>query len=239
MTISTVRTNNPDIAAVLRMAYRRCGLLNEHQDLDEAKSKVGREELDALIDYLQIEGIASRARATELTTLAAGVRDYTLNAATLDVEGDGSFIAAGQDVERAAGETPIQPLTIQEWQSLTAKEATGRPFRYYLDRTADLLVVKLWPIPSASENGASIRWVTHRLSADNNVGSNTIDKERFWRDYLVWAMAERLAFAYSIPGSIRMELGRKAEVALGKCRAAAAPQNPTDFYLGHRTPWTI
>ena len=237
MTVSTSRTYNPDISAILRMAFRRAGLLNEHQDLDEAKSKVGREELDSLIDFLQVDGLAARTRTFETITLVSGTRDYTLSASTLDVEGDGAFIAVGQTVDAASGETPVQAMTIQEWQGLSSKSATGRPFRYYLDRTSDLLVVKLWVTPSASENGASIRFVVNRLSADNMVGSNTVDKERFWRDYIVWAMAERLAFAYSIPGSLRMELGRKAEAALGKCRGAAAPQTPTDFHLGHRTGW--
>lgn len=238
MTISTSRTGNPDIAAILRMAFRRCGLLNEWQDLDEAKSKVGREELDALIDFLQVDGIASRARTFEVITLVSGTRDYTLSASTLDVEGDGAFIPAGETVDAASGETPIVPMTIQDWQGLSAKDATGRPFRYYLDRTQDLLVVKFWVTPGESEDGASVRFVVHRLSADNTVGSNTVDKERYWRDYLVWALAERLAFAYSIPGSLRLELGRKAMDALAKCRGAAAPQNPTDFILGHPTPWS-
>lgn len=238
MTVSTSRTYNPDISSILRMAFRRCGLLNEHQDLDEAKSKVGREELDALIDFLQVDGLAARARTFEVITLVSGTRDYTMSASTLDVEGDGAFIAAGETVDSASGETPIQAMTIQEWQGLSSKDATGRPFRYYLDRTSDLLVVKFWVTPGATEDGASVRFVVERLSADNLVGSNTVDKERYWRDYLVWAMAERLAFVYSIPGSLRMELGRKAEQALGKCRGAAAPQTPTDFYLGHRTGWS-
>jgi hypothetical protein len=238
MTVSTTRTYNADIAAVLRMAFRRCGLLNEHQDLDEAKSKVGREELDALIDFLEVEGIAARQRTFETITLVSGTRDYTLSATTLDVEGDGAFIAVGQDVDAAAGETVVQPMTIQDWQTLPAKNATGRPFRYYPDRTSDQIVVKLWATPGDTEDGASVRFVVHRLSADNLNGSNTVDKERYWRDYLVWALAERFAFAYSIPGSLRMELGRKAEAALGKCRGAAAPTNPTDFRLGHRTGWS-
>lgn len=238
MTVSTSRTYNPDISAILRMAFRRCGLLNEHQDLDEAKSKVGREELDALIDFLQVDGIAARDRTFEVITLVSGTRDYTLSTSTLDVEGDGAFIAVGETVDSASGETPILAMTIQEWQGLSAKDATGRPMRYYLDRTSDQLVVKFWSTPGASEDGASVRFVIQRLSADNLVGSNTIDKERYWRDYLVWAMAERLAFAYSIPGSLRMELGRKAEQALGKCRGAAAPQTSTDFHLGHRTGWS-
>lgn len=238
MTVSTSRTYNPDISSILRMAFRRCGLLNEHQDLDEAKAKVGREELGTLIDSLQIDGVAARTRTFEVITLTSGTRDYTLGASTLDVEGDGAFIAAGETVDAASGETPIQAMTIQEWQGLPAKDATGRPFRYYLDRTSDLLVVKFWVTPGAAEDGASVRFVVQRLSADSLVGSDTVDKERYWRDYIVWRLAEVLAFNYSIPGSLRMELGRKAQSALALCRSAAAPQTPTDFHLGHRTGWS-
>lgn len=237
MTVSASRIYNFNIAATLRMAFRRAGLLNEHQDLDEAKSKVGREELDVLVGFLQVDGIAARTRTFEVITLTSGTRDYTLDASTLDVEGDGAFIAAGETVDAASGETPIQAMTIQEWQGLSAKDATGRPMRYYLDRTSDILVVKFWTTPGTAEDGASVRFVVNRLAAGNLNGSNTIDKEPYWREYLVWAMAERLAFVYSIPGSLRMELGRKAEATLGKCRGAAAPQTPTDFTLGHRTGW--
>lgn len=238
MTISTDRTYNPDIGAVLRMAFRRAGILNEYQTLSPAQATTGREDLESLVEHLQVEGVAARVRTFELVTLVSGTRDYTLTASTLDVEGDGAFIPAGETVDAAAGETPIQPMTIQEWQSLSTKDAQSRPFRYYLDRTADLLVVKFWPTPSDAETGASVRFVVNRLRANNLDANATMDLERYWREYIIWALAERIAFSRSRNMGRVAYCAQRAEQVLKRCRSAAAPQVATGFRLGHRTAWS-
>lgn len=238
MTVSTTRTNNPDIAALLRDAFMGCGVVNEYQDLSPAQATRGRSILDKLIDHLQVEGIAARTRPFETLTLVSGTRDYLLATSTLDVEGDGAFIDVGQDVDAASGETPVIAMTTQEWQGLSSKDATGRPMRYWVDRTTDTLSVSFWPTPAVAETGASVRFVVHRLRADNMNGAATVDLERYWHEYIQWALMERIALAYSLNMNRVGYFAQRAEQILAKCRSAAAPTVATGFMVGHSTPWS-
>lgn len=239
MTISTSRTNSPNIATLLRDAFMGCGVLNEYQELTAAQATRGRAILEKLVDHLQVEGVAARTRPFETLTLVGGQRDYTLDESTLDVEGDGAFIDASEtDINAASGETPVIALTTQEWQGLSSKDAQGRPMRYWVDRTADTLSVSFWPTPSLVEDSAHVRFVVHRLRADNLNGSATVDFERYWLEYIHWCLMERIAFGYSLNmGRVSYAASRAAEI-LQKCRSAAAPTVATGFSVGHSTPWS-
>lgn len=239
MTVSTSRTNNPDITTIIRDAFMGCGILNEHQELSPAQATRGRAILEKLVDHLQVEGVAARTRPFETLALASGTRDYDLSTSTLDVEGDGAFIDASvADIEAASGETPVIAMTTQEWQGLTSKDATGRPMRYWVDRTGDTLSVSFWPTPADAEDGAHVRFVVHRLRADNLNGASTVDFERYWLEYIHWALMERFALAYSLNMSRVDYAANRAREILQKCRSAAAPTVATGFMVGHRTPWS-
>lgn len=238
MTISTSRTENPSIAKLARITFRRTGLLNEHQQVPPEKMVVFREELDLLVDHLAVEGVASRARPFEYITLVAGQRDYPLAESTLDVEGDGMFIQPGQELTAAAGETPLNAMTTQEWHGLNSKDAEGRPFRYWVDRTGDTLSVSLWPTPTASEASGSVRFVVHRMRADNMHGQATVDFERYWLEYIVTQMCVKMGQCYTLNLGRINDFRMEGVALLGKCRSASAPTKPTSFMIGHRTGWS-
>lgn len=232
MTVSNTSTYNPDIGTLFLAAHELCGIVNEHQALSEAQVGRSRRQLDLLIDHLQAEGVAARTRLFTTIVLVSGQRDYTLEATVLDVEGGAAFIPAGQVVTAASGETPLQPMPLHEWQELSAKNATGRPFRYYPNRNGEQIVVSLWPTPDAASADASVRFVAHRLRADSNDANATADFEPYWRQYLVFMLGSRLARSYSLH-DVAANLAAEARPMLEKCRAAAAPQDTTDFVLGH------
>lgn len=238
MTVALTRTRNPDIAAIIRGAYRRAGLLNEDQELSEARARVGREELDDLLEHLQTEGVPARSQTFELVQLVAGQRDYPLDASTLDVRDNGAYIAPGDDPERANAETIVAPMTIQEWQVISAKDADGIPFKYFTDRSTDTLTVRLWMVPGAGEAGGYIRFIVERLAADAMDGNATVDKERYWieclKSGLAWAFARNGSLN---PGRIAQHKADFRE-QLEKCRAKAAPTVASGFRMGHRTPWS-
>lgn len=238
MTISTTRTRNPTVAGIVRSAYRRAGLLNEAQELSEERARVGREELDDLIEYLATEGVAAKSQTTELVTLVSGTRDYTLSAVVLDVRDNGAYIAPGESLARANAETMVLPLTVQEFQNLGAKDATGTPFRYYVDRSGEDIVVTFWPTPGDTEAGGSVRFIIERLRADVMNGNATIDMERYWVECVKIGLAKRLAQSNSLNPSRINQLGMDFAEALAKCRSKASPQVPTSFRVGHRTPWS-
>lgn len=237
MTIGTTATYNPSIGTLFLLAHELCGVVNEHQSLTEAQIARCRRMMDLLVRYLQAEGVAARTREFVYVTLVSGTATYTLGETVLDVEGNSAFIPAGQPLTAAAGETVIQPMTMQAYQELSAKNATGRPFQSWTNRNADQIRLTFWPTPGVAENGASVRVVAHRLRADNTDTNATPDSEGYWNQYVTFMLGSYLARSYSlheIAGSLAMQ----ATPMLEKIRAAAAPQDATDFMLGHSGGYT-
>lgn len=232
VTVSASSTYNPDIGTLLLAAHEMCGVINENQSLSPAQVARGRRQLDLLVDFLQTEGVAARTRVFAFVTLESGIAEYTLGPTTLDVEGSASYVPAGQPATAANGETVLLPLPLREWSELSAKDAAGRPTRYYPDRSADQIVVRFWPIPTDAEAGAQVRFVSHRLRADNLDAAATADVERYWNQYLVIMLGARLARSYSMH-DVAASLIAESKPILEKCRAAAAPQDTTDFVLGY------
>lgn len=232
MTIGTTATYNPSIGTLFLLAHELCGVVNEHQQLTEAQIARCRRMMDLLVRYLQAEGVAARTREFAYVTLASGTATYTLGETVLDVEGNGAFIPAGQPLTAAAGETILQPMTMQAYQELSSKNATGRPFQSWTNRNADQITITLWPTPGAAEAGASLRLVTQRLRADNVDTNATPDSEGYWNQYLAFMLGSYLARSYSMH-EIASSLAMQATPMLAKIRAAAAPQDTSDFVLGH------
>lgn len=237
MTIGATTTYNPSIGTLFLLAHELCGVVNEHQSLTEAQIARCRRMMDMLVRYLQAEGVAARTREFVYVTLVSGQATYTLGETVLDVEGTGAFIPAGQPLSAAAGETVVQPMTMQAYQELSSKDATGRPFQMWANRNADQITVTLWPTPGATEDGANLRLVSHRLRADNVDTNATPDSEGYWNQYLTFMLGSYLARSYSLP-EIASSLAIQAGPFLAKIRAAAAPQDTTDFVLGHSGGYT-
>lgn len=232
MTISTSRTFEFDVAAIVKLAYQTAGLLSIHQAVNAQQAQHGMDMLDLLVKSTQTMGLFAKTIAFYDLQLLAGVRSYPLAASVLEAQGDGSFIAVGQSLTAASGETPVKMVSREEWQALSAKDADGRPTMYFVDRTASEATVYFWPTPDAA-NAGTVRLQTHRLRADTREGGVTLEFEPYWQEYFVCALGAKLALTHSKNlGKVKF-LEERADEYLERCRAQAQQRGSQQFVVAH------
>lgn len=233
MTVSSSSTVEFDISKVAKLAYQMAGIVSVYSGLTTQQATHAQDLLELITKTAQTFGMMARTAQLYNLTLTASVSAYTLPQSILDVLEDGAFIDPSQNVNAASGETPVRAISRETWQGLSAKDATGRPTLYFPDRTADALVLNIWPTPDA-QNAGTIRLQTHRLRADVIDGSATLDFEVYWTEYFVAELGARLALSHSMSGERVSMLKREAADKLEKCRAYSNQHVDQQFVLSHR-----
>jgi hypothetical protein len=196
----------------------------------------GRNFLDSVLDEISSEGVQARLVDFQNVTLTADVSDYTLGESTIEVVGDGAYIAAGQSLTAAEGETPVKPVDRETWQAYSSKNATGRPVSYYAHHgtTGYQITLKIWPRPTEA---GTIRFQTLRAPADTLDGSSTLDMHEFWIQCIVWELAHQLAVAQSLPITRCKYLAEIAQSKRTKARTWSGQKEDTIVQMGHQTGW--
>lgn len=239
MTVSTTSSFEFNIGQIVLMAYRDSGLVSIYQaNLSDPQMSDGLDKLTRITTDAQSRGMF--ARTTVLQTvepLEEGVDTYNLSADTLDVIGPAMY-ADPQQSDPAESETMVTAISKEKWHQLGTKATESRPTMFYVDRTLDLLSVRIWPIPGATEAGGKIRLQTHRFRADVRDPSATVDFERYWTDYLVAELAAKLAISNQLPMERVQLLRGIASSKLGECRSASREKVNHQISIGHRSQWS-
>lgn len=230
MTVSSSTTYEPDVKEVVTHAFRKAGLMDFRETLatvDPAFSSHGRKALERIIDELPVHGIFARAVPLVDVDIVAGTQEYTLSSSYLDVVNDAMFLSDAQ----GEGQTLVKQIAREDWQVITNKDSSGRPARFYVDRTGDLKIL-LWPVPSEA---GTLTVEAHRLLADVQDENATVDLQRYWMDYLVHALAHQLATDSSVEMPRVLYLGKLAQMKLRQCRRYARQREVPRTRLHHPT----
>lgn len=230
-------TTEFSVSKLCALAYRQCAIIGPYQSPSTQQIQAAIDVFSFVNDDLQAEGLVARVVEFRNVTMTQNVSQYTMATDVIDVVNNAMFIDAGQPLNAATGETLVRLITRQEWQELSAKGAFDRPTMYYPHRTADAVVVYVWPIPSASQNGATIRFEVQRLRTDVSDGGTNADYERYWNKCLIYTLAYHLAIANALPAGRIGILKGEAREALEKCKARSFQQGPSRMKLTHRTSW--
>jgi hypothetical protein len=230
MTIATSRSHEFNVGQICRLAYREAGLLNVYQEMTTQQTSAATDFLELIVHSTETEGLFARSGDTESVTLATDVDSYTLSVNVLDLYGQAKYIAAGQ----TEVELVVIPMSREEWQAIDARITGGPPSRYYHNRTTSPSTVVLWPKPSSSESGATVRFQIHRLRADVTSTTVTPDFEVFWSEYFVLRLAMKLASSATLPEDRVARLERQSLMALQKCRGKANQSTDQQIVIRHR-----
>lgn len=230
MTVATSSTNEFDVGKICRLAYMEAGLLNPQMQLSEAQASVARDFLELIARSIDTEGMFSRVVDFEDVALVTGQTSYSLNAATIDVVGAGMY-RDPTDTNPGSSETIVKPISRETWQELSTKSAASRPTMFYFSKSETPPTVRVWPIPSTSENGGVLRLQAQRLRADANSATVTMDFERYWTEYLVQKLAAALSRANSLNLARVQELEGMAAMLLQKCKAKSHQQVNQQFVV--------
>jgi len=235
MTISSDTSFEFDIASIFVMAYREAGVINPNQGITPAQSNAARDELSRIVMGSQAKGLFAKVVKFESVTLISGQSTYTMPGEVLDVVGTAMFVPL---VGSLAGESQVQIMQRDEYQTITNKDTTARPSRYFPSRVNEGISCILWPIPGAAEDGATVRFQTHRIRANVRDTTATIDYEQYWVDAMTTDLAYRLAKANAMPIAERETLRRDAKEKYDECRPMAMQRGPQQFVVAHRTSWS-
>jgi len=232
MTIMSTSGTQRTIDETVRLAYVLAGLLEENQSLAAVGGGgLARLFLDTIVKGLQAKGITAKASGFYNLTLTANTFQYTMPSNVLDVFGDGVYIDASEtDVTRASSETNISQMSADEWNAQSAKDATGRPIRYFCFRETNPPVVRLWPIP---DEAGTVRLQIHRHLSDTTDGAATLDLEAYWIDYILYSLATMLAEAKTMPPDKIGRLNGMARSKLNDARAMSSGRTGSQMVVTH------
>lgn len=192
MTVSTTNDYDPNIDVIVKGAMVMSGLMNPNQSLTAAQhvadAVVCRELLSDILDALPSRGVTLRMLRFVEQTLVAGTYKYTLDADVLDVIGGGMYIEPGEDVDEAAGETFVTQVSQESWHRLSAKDSSGLPTQMFAYKGGSAIELRFWPIPDAA---GTVRFQAHTKPGDSINGSDTVDLNTYWREYLKYELAHR------------------------------------------------
>lgn len=239
MTIATTTGAELTVETLILRAYQMAGLMSSQQGVGGPtwlnSFTLGRDLLQTIINELATEGVFARAVNIQYLTCVSGQYVYTMPSDIFDLVGDGAYIDATQSLTAATGITPVKQIDREGFQRLATNDAQGRPVMFWVKRDVFPIQVYLWQTPTEA---GSVRFQCHRLLADVSLGTVTVDLERYWTSYLIYALAAQLCDAHSQDEG---KIGRLLAVAEQKKMKAkgAANQHPSNFvYMDHKSNWS-
>lgn len=231
MTVSSSTNRELTLGKIFRRAFQLAGLYEVTQSIRSADMDLAKDFAETIIDGLSALGPSARHRTFEEVTLTSGTYIYSLDATTLDVLGDGMYIAASEaDTSKADSETVIVQRNMETWHTVSGKSATGTPAMFFTDRSGTTIKVRLWPIP---DEAGTVRFQVHRHLADCDDTEATLDLQTYWVEYIMYELAARLAEAKSIPGSKVDRLQATAARKLVTAKGFASEHTATYIYMDH------
>lgn len=237
MTISTTTTYDPDIDVIVKDAMVLSSLMNEKMNIGDSQwvqqASQCRRYLADIMHEIPSRGVILREARLTTQTLTADDYTYTLDASILDIIGDAMYIAAGETVTAAAGETLVTQITLADWQRLSDKSATAsNPTMFLPYKGGSAIELRLWPTP---DEAGTIRFNAHTQSADVQDGSATVDLQTYWRSYLKFEIAHRFALSNGVGLDVVQYLSLQAEQRFRDCKRKSQTKAPFQASLNHRT----
>jgi len=226
VTISSSAGAELTVGQVVTQAYRRASLLGLEQDLTSAESGNGRIGLGLVLMALEAEGLDGRIKRQLDVTLTSGTSSYTLAAGYSDVSGEASYTPSSA----ATPDSSLSPITREEWTTLLAKDASGTPTLYFVDKSRSQPVIHLWPTP---DEAGTVQFQASRSLADVDSDQDTLDLQRYWLPCIIALLAADLAEEANLGAAKVSPLRAVARMYLTNARAESADHGETIFYTEH------
>lgn len=244
MTVSATASTYNTIDELILQGYKRAGLLPLEFEIGadtqwNGKAAHGRKTLDRLVNGLATLGFIDHFTTFFVLDLVAGTPNYAIDPDDniLNFVDSGSHIPTvnGTEEIETTGETPVKPMSRHRWNTLSAKVAQSTPTLYYLDRSGPDLTVYLWPVPSAA---SKIRFQVHRIPGGNSLGTNNVDVQRHWDQWIVNALAYEFMSDAKLDLEERQLVRADRDAEIEKLKAYETSNEPPDVIFVHSTPWS-
>jgi len=195
----TVSTTSIDVADIITTAFRRCRVRPEQITADMLSS--AKVALHLGLSSMPHRGFQLWTREEESLTLAEDDGSYTLETGTIDVT-HANFVLSGK-------EYPLSRLNADQFITIPNKATSGRPTSFWIDFQRDIPVLRLWPVPDATNAAGTITYWRKRYIMDVGTYTATLDIPQGWHDAIIADLAARVALEtqevdVGLAGQLRM-----------------------------------
>lgn len=163
--------------------------------------RTARRSLNLLLIEWQNRGFNLWTLDEEVLPLIAGTNSYTLGATTVDVI-DG-VIRTGTGTTQQ--DILCTRVSAAEYMRLSAKNTTGRPLQYYVDRQL-VPTITFWPVPDSAQSYSFVYWRMRRVQ---DAGTNVETQDVPYR--FLPALTSGLAW-YIVQKQPNIPIDRRAEL---------------------------
>lgn len=196
---------SPDLAECIDDAFERCKV--DPSTLDVSHLLSARRS----INFLLVEWAVEDYQEFRVDRLVVDLDDATYDAADgmdLDPDTDGRIIdILSMSLRRDDSDTPMVPMSREEWLNIPDKDTPGRPNRFFADKQRDLIKLYLWPTPENDTDDLIIDAM--RKFQDAGGPANDPDIPYYMREAFTAGLAAKLGQKYA-PVQVLQDLRNEA-----------------------------
>lgn len=155
--------------------------------------------LNTLLKELNIEGKMAFVYQTLSVQFVANQTAYNINEVSGDIVAARPIAIAHawrRDGSTPPIDTPLSPLTLQQYHALTPKAATGIPVNYHYDPLVTQGTVSVWPAPA--DNTYTLFICVQRPIQDITSSGQNFDVTQEWFSTLRWILADEVSTEYRV-----------------------------------------
>ena len=157
--------------------------------------------------FIQVEGSV---------TLSASTASYTSSPVSL------ARRVIGVRRRTSNIDTPLMPMSRQEYLDTPNKSGTGMPVGFYFDPQRTTRTLYVWPAPTtAIASSTTLRLDYHRVIEDSDSLDDDPDVPQEWLEAMIYGLAARLSIipGYCADPSLRAEIKDRAVALVAQLRA--------------------
>jgi hypothetical protein len=188
MALPTVRDSTDTVIDIIDGALRKLYVKVGGETTSAEDAETARLGLRAMIRTWAAAGVRLWLDDQQSVTLVAATASYTLSPRTLEI----------RDAYRRLddNDTPVRVITREEYNRLPNKAAQGDPFLVWPDRQRAQTVIRVYPVPSATQGTLSLSTRRQVLDVDDLAEEVEIPPE--WLEALIYNLAVRIAPDFNI-----------------------------------------
>lgn len=188
MTTSGTNTFDPEFSTLVEEAFERIGI--DPATITARHAKSARRSVDFMFSDWANRG--PHLWAVDQQTIVTPV--LVAGTATYDCP-DGTVAILEMVVRRNGVDTPIFPMSRDEYLAIPNKTTQGLPNRFYFDRQSGTPTLTFWDVPENATD--QIIYYRMRQLQDAGAGMNTADIPHRWQEAVVAGLAAKLSEKYA------------------------------------------
>lgn len=195
MAILSTYNFSPEIAECLDEAFERAGV--NPQDVGEDHITSAMRSMKFMLNSeWSLLGIRQWMIVRATQNMSVGLSSFDLPVGAIDM--------VGAVLRRDARDTPMQPMSRQDYLEIADKEKNGRPDRYFADRRYNKVTVYLW---ERGENTTDVMVYDYfRQLSDVGAMSNTLDMPTQMMEAFIAGLAAKLAWKFNVERYQQLQL---------------------------------